>query len=266
MITLSEYLNFILKEITDARIGLDHYVAEVAQTMAKDEVMKHFQVPRFRMPEMDLNIPVLISGAKYSSTIQFVMDQNEFYSFIIAARNQAIQTLKIRMVRTAFPIGGAGIISTPLNIGILNPVKVNPSITNSRGTKDQNELLATFYQKLVDNSIPNYPDNIVSIFCDNLFSEAMSEEKIESQKIKPEHQLESILDNFTKIVLQKVVENTVIIKNILKNLLVNPETQLIKENSNEFSVFQLKAKINEEGLQIHTVKDENGEKKIVEFE
>ena len=61
MITLKDYLSFIYKEITDSRLALDEYVAFKAQEYAKDDIMKNFPVPRFRVPEMELNIPVLIA-------------------------------------------------------------------------------------------------------------------------------------------------------------------------------------------------------------
>lgn len=269
MITLKDYLGFIFKEITDSRLALDYYVAEKAQEFAQNEIMKNFPVPRFRVPEMELNIPVLIAGAKYTSTLQFKMDEALFQQYIIGSLNQGIQTLKIRMQKSQNTNpggGGLGPIKPPIRIDIIKPILIKPIGKSKDFGKTSIDLLKEFYQKLNDNPIKAFPENIVKVYCENLFFEAIKENNIDPQTIKPEHKIDELSDLFENQVLIKVKENTVIVSNELKNLLVNPETQLVKENSGEFSVFQIKAKVNEEGVFIHTVKDENGEKKIVEFE
>ncbi len=265
MITLKDYLSYIYKEITDSRLALDEYVAFKAQEYAKDEIMKNFPVPRFRIPEMELNIPVLIAGAKYHSTIRFVAEKALFEAFVLGTLSQSIQTLKIRIAKPAGTTGG-GPIKIPTKIEILKLNSIKPIGKSSSGAKAAIDHVTGLYEKLMENVIPSFPENIVKVYCENIFFDAIKDNNIAPNTIKPEHKVEELADQFEAAVLQKVKEQTIIVHNELQNLLVNPETQLVKLNSNEFSVFQVKAKINEEGVFIHTVKDEDGEKKIVEFE
>ncbi|MBK9256737.1 MAG: hypothetical protein IPM42_14720 [Saprospiraceae bacterium] len=266
MITLKDYLSFIYKEITDSRLALDQYVSAKAQEYAKDEIMKNFPVPRFRIPEMELNIPVLIAGAKYHSTIRFVAEKSLFEAFVYGTLNQAIQTLKIRVAKQTGTTGGGPIIKIPTKIDILKLNSLRPTTRSKSGERAAIDHISGLFEKLTENPIPIYPENIVKVYCENIFFDAIKENNIEANTIKPEHKVDELADQFETSILQKVKEHTIIVHNELQNLLVNPETQLVKLNSNEFSVFQVKAKINEEGVFIHTVKDEDGEKKIVEFE
>ena len=53
-ITLSDYLAFILSEISRARDMADRYTREIALVYAKDDVLRHFSVPRFKLSKMDV--------------------------------------------------------------------------------------------------------------------------------------------------------------------------------------------------------------------
>lgn len=65
-ITLSEYLGYLFAEISKARDMADRYSKEIALLYAKDDVLRHFSVPRFKIPKMDLTIPVMVSAVRMS--------------------------------------------------------------------------------------------------------------------------------------------------------------------------------------------------------
>jgi hypothetical protein len=68
-------------------------------------------------------------------------------------------------------------------------------------------------------------------------------------------------------VIAEIRRNTVITKSKIENLLVNPETQAVKNDSSEISVFSICAKITEEGLYIKSMKDDEGNlTRVAEFE
>lgn len=263
MITLSDYLSFLYTEVTRARINLDHYVAEQAQEFAKDEILKHFPVARFRIPEMELNIPVMIAGAKYKTTIRFTTEKEFFYTFIKGELGLALQNLKIRMKKQASGGSGITVLKPSLNIDIIKSSIFRPS---GGTTRDISPLLTEFYTQLVNNAVQSQPENIVKVYTENLFFEHLKDNQITEAQIKPEHKLQEILDTLESKILAKVLEDTIVVNNVLKNLLVDPETHKVHTGSNEFSVFQIKAKINEEGLFVHSIKEGEEIKKIVEFE
>lgn len=60
---LSEYLGHLLCEITRARVMADHEAVRIAHTYAADEsgLLRHFPVPRMRLPTLEINVPVVVS-------------------------------------------------------------------------------------------------------------------------------------------------------------------------------------------------------------
>ena len=69
-------------------------------------------------------------------------------------------------------------------------------------------------------------------------------------------------------VLKAVTTATVVDRTTIQSLLVNPETNVVKNGSSDTSVFTLKAEMLEEGFFIRTVRDEaTGQTRtVVEFE
>jgi len=66
-ITLSDYVGYIFSEIVTARMIADERSKTIAEIYAKDAVLSNFSVPRFKIPEMNLTIPVLVVGAKFTN-------------------------------------------------------------------------------------------------------------------------------------------------------------------------------------------------------
>jgi hypothetical protein len=65
-ITLSDYVGFIFSEIVKARVIADAESKRIAMIYKEDEILKSFSVPRFKIPEMDITIPVLLNTKPYS--------------------------------------------------------------------------------------------------------------------------------------------------------------------------------------------------------
>ncbi len=62
MATLNEYLGGLFSSITDARVMADVQTVQVAEQYAKHDLLKHFSVPRMRISDIELTIPVAIEG------------------------------------------------------------------------------------------------------------------------------------------------------------------------------------------------------------
>jgi len=257
MIPLSDYLGYLFIEITNARIGADKYAAAQAKAYASDEVMKHFSVPRFKIPEMELNIPVLIAGAKYKSTIEFNMEEEEFTSYMQDMLQKAQQTIFIKKNGIRSPI--------IIKRDVIKPIVVK-GVLKAAGADGAAAAIQEFYKALRENVNPGLPENLVDIYTSTLFREMLSASQLEEAYAKYYPQNELYL-SFADTVLAKVKENTIVVRNKIENLLVNPETQMVKEGSGEFSVFQIKAKVNEEGVFITQARNEDGTSQaIVDFE
>jgi len=63
MSELSETLGHLLCEITRARMAADRESVRIARQYAEDDggLLRHFPVPRMRMPQLELTLPVLVS-------------------------------------------------------------------------------------------------------------------------------------------------------------------------------------------------------------
>lgn len=257
MIPLSDYLGYLFIEITNARINADRYAAAQAKEYANDEVMKHFSIPRFKIPEMELNIPVLIAGAKYKSTIEFNMEEEEFTNYVQDMLHKAEQTIFIKKNGIRNPVF--------IKRDVLKPIVVK-DVLKTVAANESSPLIPEFYKALKGNLNPGLPENLVDIYCDKLFREMIATNQLEEAYAKYYPQNELYL-SFNDSILAKVEENTIVVKNKIENLLVNPETQMVKEGSGEFSVFQIKAKVNEEGVFITQARNEDGTTQaIVDFE
>ncbi|MEN4759533.1 hypothetical protein ABEG63_04260 [Chryseobacterium sp. C39-AII1] len=57
MPTLNEYLGGIVSEITAARKMADMQTVEIAKEYAKDDLLKHFSIPRMKVGTVDLTVP-----------------------------------------------------------------------------------------------------------------------------------------------------------------------------------------------------------------
>lgn len=60
MPALSEYLGGLLAEITNARLQADLESARIAQLYASHPLLQHMPVPRFRLPNVSLDLPVAV--------------------------------------------------------------------------------------------------------------------------------------------------------------------------------------------------------------
>lgn len=60
MPTLAAYLGLLLTEITKARVQADLEAARIAELYASHPLLQHMPVPRFRLPNVTLDLPVAI--------------------------------------------------------------------------------------------------------------------------------------------------------------------------------------------------------------
>ncbi len=70
MATLNEYLGGIFSSITDARVMADVQTVQVAEQYAKHDLLKNFSVPRMRISDIELTIPVAIEGMNQRTELQ----------------------------------------------------------------------------------------------------------------------------------------------------------------------------------------------------
>jgi len=234
MITLGEYMSFIFKEITRARQYADATSIDIAKSYAKDDLLKHFSIPRFKIPEMELTVPVLIADVNYDNEYLYSITDVEFINKF----------------------------NNELDRSFNGVFKDRDGLKHS-----ENELLMDLY-KIISNivlskSIDSYDDMLKQVTTmleqklDAIITKILSDNDVlkeyETRFPKKQHYID-LIEKFKKFVLF----NIKIGKSTLTNLLINPETSIINESANEMSIFQIKAKITEEGIFVNSMKDQNG--------
>lgn len=285
-ITLADYVGFIFSEITRARDHADKVAKDLAIAYSKDEVLKHFSVPRFKIPEMELTIPVLISSAKFSTTMLFNMKEDEFKKYIAGKVNTAIQTLLIKSnnVETDYTGINNEVFTKPVyyETALSQPapqqtvrLSKNKKVARLPGGSPQppainvldHPALPRFYQQLIANQDPAKPENIALLALAEIFNAKITEYNLQ-HTYKAQYPNNELFQSMFNEVILKIKENTLVSQSKMENLLVNPETNLVKSGSSDATVFTIKAKIMEEGVFVKTVKNEETGKEelLVEFE
>jgi hypothetical protein len=261
-ITLADYTGYIFLEIIKAREMADRHSRQLAEVYAQDPVLRHFSVPRFKVPKMELTIPLLISGARFNQLISFNLPQDKFVAYVMGRVKEVVSVVlskgdnpfekrfepKPVVVRT----------EAPQAVGDTPPKADAPPIE---------ALCAEFWLRLKENPDPSQPGEIVRKMWAVIFERALVERELMElyKKSNPNNELyRSSLED----VLKAVTTATVVDRTTIQSLLVNPETNVVKNGSSDTSVFTLKAEMLEEGFFIRTVRDEaTGQTRtVVEFE
>jgi len=60
MTNLGDYLGHLLSEVTIARMQADIEAVRIGELYASHPLLRHWPVPRFRLPEVEFDVPVLI--------------------------------------------------------------------------------------------------------------------------------------------------------------------------------------------------------------
>ncbi|MCW1971037.1 MAG: hypothetical protein KIH69_023250 [Anaerolineae bacterium] len=244
MITLGEYMSFIFSEITRARQYADAASIEIAKSYAKDDVLKYFSIPRFKIPEMELSIPVLIADANYDNQYIYKITDEQFLNKFSTEFDLSFNILLAKIESN---------ISKKFTNDIIFLHKKIISLVLGENLNSYDELM-----KQVSTMIEQNLDAITTkILHQNLMLESYMKDHP-----KKEHFIDFI-GKFKKFVLF----NIKLSKSTLTNLLINPETSVIGEGATEISVFHIKAKITEEGIFVNSMKDKNGKETFtVNFE
>ena len=249
-ITLADYTGYIFVEIIKAREMADLHSRRLAEVYAQDPVLQHFSVPRFKVPKMELTIPVLISGARFKQVIVFDMPQDKFVAFVMGKIKAVVGAVKSRL---ADPFKRPG-------RSVSDRIEADSDV-------NLDQLALDFWQALKDNPDPAEAGEVVQKYWTQMFEKALLERDLMDayKKTNPNNELyRQSLDEVHKAVTTATVVNSTTIQ----SLLINPETNVVKNGSSDTSVFTLKAELLEEGFFIRQIKDETtGQTRpVVEFE
>lgn len=247
-ITLSDYLAFLLSEISRARDMADRYTREIALVYAKDDVLRHFSVPRFKISKMELNIPVLVSGVEVSSLMQFHMSREDFRSFIISKL-----IALVAVVRHAITFG----TSPPATGNGATPIR----------TRGIEPMIDAFYDRLASLPDPSHPESVISDNWSAITTRVLALNDIPNQLVAVKTVADLVAAPLPGLI-EEIKTKMSVPKATIERLMINAQTNVVKDGSSDTSVFTIKAELIEEGVIVKSVKDEKTgtESSVVEFE
>jgi len=93
MATLKDYLGSLVKDLNEARYRADLESARIAQIYANDPILKNFSVPRMKILDTELTIPIAIDSLDESeTTLHNPIDNNEMFKTIYTEVKNIIET------------------------------------------------------------------------------------------------------------------------------------------------------------------------------
>lgn len=222
---LNDYIGSLVSSITNARVMSDVQTVRVAEEYAKHDLLKHFSVPRMRIDDIEMTIPIALDEfSEKTETVYEPIDNQRFNSVVY---KELINHLGL----TKLPL------TVSKNIRSRIAEQTQQLEQSLRITKDLTVLSS--YTKDLTLMILNLEKEIPKI----------SEEVIRKRKIEEmPQQLEKVLMQEIKITNQK--------KNI-EDLHVIVEAHKLKEQKPE-SIIYIKLKISEEGMEWNKAENQEG--------
>jgi hypothetical protein len=240
-VTLGDYAGYIYLEMIRAREMADEYSRQVAERYRADPVLEHFSVPRFRIPKLDLTVPILVSGVRLRETVRFALTEEEFLKQVSSELDEVTRQIFIRL-------------------GQRDPER-------SFVANESLRLAQRLYAELAGDPQRLGLRSIVTLRWPEILLTGLQERRLVEEFRKADRDGELSAGSLQRF-LTTVEGHLVVDRTQLESLLVNPETNVVKNGSDESSVFVVKAEITEEGFFIRDIRDgQTGEvRPVVEFE
>ncbi|MGD9752428.1 MAG: hypothetical protein AB7W59_15680 [Acidimicrobiia bacterium] len=239
-VTLGAYTAYLYRELISAREDADLYAREVAKRYQADEVLKHFTVPRFKVPKVDLTIPVLVSGARYRETLRFRAPFEAFLERLRAEFDEVVRRMDL----------GSG----------------RPLPLNREADSSSLDLGKALYVELADQPTSATLDSTVTVSWSRMLSAAMDERRYGGLFRELDQRL-GLTSTSTQRIVAYCRGELVVDRTELDSLLVSPETNTVKNGSSDTSVFTIRAELVEEGFFVRELQGADGTTStVVEFE
>jgi len=234
MPTLKDYLGSLVKDLNHARVIADVETANIAEMYAEHHLLKHFSIPRMKIQETELTIPISIDDLESSMEKDYQpIDNKEFYARTYAE------------IKNVFKVSSFDRkTSTALRKAIYKEIDTLEKEIKSSG--DIGTSLNSFSQKVSSLSVEKIRKDTKGA---DVFKAALKED------IEP-NQIREILNVNLKTFLRPKIKSREITGKI-ENANVTVESDKLKDKRPE-SLLYIKMKITEESMEWQTMEDADG--------
>jgi len=230
MATLNEYLGTLVSNFSQARVLADLESAKIAELYASDGILKHFSIPRMRIDDVELTIPVAIDELSIKNITKQDLPDPQFI------RSSVYTILLQTLERSSLP--------QELSLNIRKEISDRVEIYSQDRNKKNLELLLNTLPDSVGKQIDKSVDFLKNI-----------NESVESDRTKLEIKKREASQSIA-VLLKKEIEKKDI-KEEIKNLHVTMESARLKDKNKNNLVF-IKMKISEESMEWETMEDADG--------
>jgi hypothetical protein len=230
MADLSEFLGNLVSSISESRVNSDLQSIRIAQQYAKDKLLQHFAVPRMRIENVELTIPIAIDEFETkneNSTLEPI--NNATFSSI--TYQQILKSILVDKLPSD--------ISRELKSKISDYIKL---------------LEAQINVNQIENSLMNYSKSITEI----VISKVAEIYRSQNKKINKE-QLNLIKNDLEKN-LQEYLKNEIKTKSGSTSNFANVivESSKLREIKSE-NIIMIKMNISEQGMEWIKMENDKGE-------
>lgn len=235
MPTLKDYLGSLLRDLNHARVIADVETAHIAKMYAEDNLLKHFSIPRMKIQETELTIPIAIDELDSSVEKDYQpIDNKLFYAKTYVE------------IKNVFKVSSFNRdISTALRKAIYSHIDaLEKSIKSGAGIKvSLDSFSETVSDLALETIISDKKGRVV-------FDEVLKSHHIDDDQVK-----EMLVANLTKYLQAEIKPREMAGK--IENAQVTVESDKLKDKRPE-SLLYIKMKITEESMEWQTMEDADG--------
>ena len=155
MISLEEYIGGLVRSMAEARASADAYSAELAMQYHDHDVLKHFAIPRMRIGNVEMEIPVALAEQggntiTVKDTVDYTDVTNHVVDAVCAVFNVSNETLDLTVDNPDNPD-----TSTTIREALNNNVYAN--VVNAHDElRTSTDIESTLNEKAVQISVNSY--------------------------------------------------------------------------------------------------------------
>jgi len=235
MPTLKDYLGSLVKDLNYARVIADVESANIAKMYAENDLLKHFSIPRMKINDTELTIPISIDELEMSVEKDYQpIDNTSFYARTYAE------------IKNVFKVSSfSREISTALRKSIY--VQIDSLEKSIKSGADINTSLDGFSETVSDMAI----ETIISDKKGRVvFNETLKNNNVDDEQIK-----DALVMNLAKQLKAEIKPRAVAGK--IESAKVTVESDQLREKKPE-TLLYIKMKITEESMEWQTMEDADG--------
>jgi len=230
MARLSDFLGGLASGICDARVNSDVQSLRIAEEYAKNDLLKHFSVPRMRIDKVELNIPVAVDNlVERTQRIYQPIDNQRFSAKVY---QQVLKSLSVTSLSSEVSKNLRTVIADQVHL-LEAKIKVNQK---EDSLEEFSESIASKTMEIAD-----------SVYATNKRRKATKPELVKLQANTARELQTSLKDEI--VVKQEV--------NVLDAVHVIVEADRLREIKPE-NVIMIKMTISEQGMEWINMEDKDG--------